>query len=88
MTGRVAIVTGANTGIGYQVARYLAEGGNDVVMACRSIEKGKEAMNRIKAEYPNSLVQVMEVSSNTVWCVMKCYGCLVLALYCALNDSY
>jgi len=70
MTGRVAIVTGANTGIGYQVARYLAEGGNDVVMACRSIEKGKEAMNRIKAEYPNSLVQVMEVSSNTVWCVM------------------
>jgi NAD(P)-dependent dehydrogenase (short-subunit alcohol dehydrogenase family) len=62
MTGRVAIVTGANTGIGYQVTRYLAEGGNDVVMACRSVDKGKEAMARIKAEYPNSLVQVMEVS--------------------------
>ena len=66
MTGRVAIVTGANTGIGYQVARYLAEGGNDVVMACRSLDKGNEAKNRIKAEYPNSLVQVMEVNRMSV----------------------
>ena len=61
MTGRVAIVTGANTGIGFEVAKYLCEGGNDVVMACRSIEKGQEAMKKIKAEHPNSLVQVMEV---------------------------
>lgn len=61
MTGRVMIVTGANSGIGYEVARYLAEGGNDVVLACRDKDKGEEAMNRIRRELPNSLVTFMMV---------------------------
>ena len=61
MTGRVMIVTGASSGIGFEVARYLAEGGNDVIIACRNSDKGKAAVERIRAELPNSLVTFMEV---------------------------
>jgi NAD(P)-dependent dehydrogenase (short-subunit alcohol dehydrogenase family) len=62
MTGRVIIITGGNSGIGYEVAKYLAEGGNDVILACRSQEKGDEAADKIKQLYPNALVQCMEVT--------------------------
>ncbi|ELU11117.1 hypothetical protein CAPTEDRAFT_5178 [Capitella teleta] len=67
MTGRVMIVTGANSGIGYEVARYLAEGGNDVVLACRDKDKGEDAVQRIQRDLPNSLVQAMtlDLSSST-----------------------
>ena len=62
MTGRVAIVTGGDSGIGYEVARYLCEGGNDVILACRDKDRAEEAIQRIKHDLPNSLVKFMEVS--------------------------
>jgi len=62
MTGRVIIVTGGSSGIGFEVCKYLAEGGNDVILACRSREKGDEAVRRIKQLYPNALIQFMQVS--------------------------
>jgi NAD(P)-dependent dehydrogenase (short-subunit alcohol dehydrogenase family) len=49
-SGRVAIVTGANAGIGYETARVLAMKGARVVLACRSAEKGNAAVARIAAE--------------------------------------
>ena len=61
MTGRVMIVTGANSGIGFEVSKYLAEGGNDVVMACRDLDNGNAAVEKIKQDLPNSLVQCMQV---------------------------
>ena len=48
-TGRVAIVTGANSGIGYQTALALAWKGATVLMACRSVQKGYAAAERIRA---------------------------------------
>jgi NAD(P)-dependent dehydrogenase (short-subunit alcohol dehydrogenase family) len=51
-TGRIAIVTGANTGIGYETARALAHAGADVTLACRSREKGEAAAARIAGEGP------------------------------------
>ena len=47
--GRVAVVTGANTGVGYETARVLAERGATVVLACRSEEKARAAARRLKA---------------------------------------
>jgi NAD(P)-dependent dehydrogenase (short-subunit alcohol dehydrogenase family) len=51
-TGRTAIVTGANTGIGLETARMLALKGADVIVACRNPEKGQGAVARIRTENP------------------------------------
>jgi NAD(P)-dependent dehydrogenase (short-subunit alcohol dehydrogenase family) len=58
-TGRTAIVTGANTGIGLETARMLALKGARVVLACRSVEKGKAALDRILSEKPPGIVTVL-----------------------------
>ena len=51
--GRVAIVTGANTGLGLETARLLAKKGAQVILACRSPEKGQTALDRIAADQPS-----------------------------------
>ncbi|MFJ8138968.1 oxidoreductase [Streptomyces sp. NPDC096013] len=52
--GRVAVVTGANSGLGYVTARELARKGARVVLACRSEVRGSEAADRIVAEVPGA----------------------------------
>ena len=60
-TGRLAIVTGANTGIGLETAKMLAQKGAEVVLACRNREKGEAAAARIRAEAPGAKVTVDEL---------------------------
>jgi NAD(P)-dependent dehydrogenase (short-subunit alcohol dehydrogenase family) len=56
--GRLAIVTGANSGIGYQAARYLSRAGATVILACRNREKGEAARAKIAAEDPSAKVEM------------------------------
>jgi NAD(P)-dependent dehydrogenase (short-subunit alcohol dehydrogenase family) len=56
-SGRVAVVTGANSGLGLATARELARAGARVVLACRSTEKGKDAASRIVSLVPGADVQ-------------------------------
>ena len=42
LSGRVAVVTGGNAGIGYETAKALAEMGAHTIIACRSREKAEE----------------------------------------------
>jgi NAD(P)-dependent dehydrogenase (short-subunit alcohol dehydrogenase family) len=60
-SGRVAIVTGANTGLGYHTAAALVETGAHVVLAVRNTEKGNHALARITAAYPHADVTLQEL---------------------------
>ena len=44
--GRTAVVTGANTGVGFETARMLVSRGATVVLACRSLARAREAADR------------------------------------------
>ncbi|QRV93883.1 short chain dehydrogenase [Ceratobasidium sp. AG-Ba] len=56
--GKTAIVTGANSGIGYECANTLASMGAHVILACRNLTKGQEAARKIRTETGNDKVQV------------------------------
>jgi NAD(P)-dependent dehydrogenase (short-subunit alcohol dehydrogenase family) len=65
-SGRVAIVTGSNTGIGYGAAAVLAGKGAHVVLAVRNIDKGNDAKARITAASPNAVVTVQELDLTSL----------------------
>lgn len=48
LDGKVAIITGANSGIGFETAKELAARGAQVILACRTINSAEEAAKRIK----------------------------------------
>lgn len=48
---RIVIVTGGNTGLGYQIAKWLAMMGATVIIACRSEDRAKEAIKKMNSEY-------------------------------------
>ena len=60
-SGRTVIVTGANTGLGYEAAAALARGGAYVVVACRSEERGRAARERIEDDVEGASLAVMEL---------------------------
>ncbi|MET8852717.1 SDR family NAD(P)-dependent oxidoreductase [Amycolatopsis sp. NPDC004625] len=60
--GRVAVITGANTGLGFDTAKVLAERGATVVLAVRDVAKGKQAAARLGAN-ADVTVQELDLSS-------------------------
>jgi NAD(P)-dependent dehydrogenase (short-subunit alcohol dehydrogenase family) len=58
MTGKRCLVTGANSGIGFETARALADLGAEVVLLCRSGERGDQAAQRIREQTGNRKVRV------------------------------
>ncbi len=58
-TGRVAIVTGANSGIGFEAAKALAHKGATVIVASRSSERGAKAVAEIQRAAPEATVELI-----------------------------
>jgi NAD(P)-dependent dehydrogenase (short-subunit alcohol dehydrogenase family) len=60
-TGKIFLVTGANSGLGFSASRGLASHGATVIITSRSLEKGIEASNKIKKKFPDAKLDVMEL---------------------------
>jgi WW domain-containing oxidoreductase len=58
LTGKFALVTGANGGIGYETARTLASAGAHVILACRNAKLGQEALANIRLAHPKAKVEL------------------------------
>lgn len=52
LTGKTALITGSNAGIGFETAKSLAKHGCTVIMACRNLAAAEEAINQIKEDKP------------------------------------
>ena len=65
-SGRVAVITGANTGLGYWTAEMLADKGAHVVLAVRNLEKGKDAVDRITAKSPKADVALQQLDLTSL----------------------
>lgn len=65
-TGRVAIVTGSNTGLGYETALVLATRGARVVLAVRDIAKGNAAAARLRGQAPTADVTVQQLDVGSL----------------------
>lgn len=63
---RVAIVTGANIGLGYETALALAKKDTTVILACRAMSKAKKAMDSILHEVPNADIEIILVDLNSL----------------------
>lgn len=61
LSGRVAVVSGANSGLGYETARLLAAQEATVVMACRDLDKANDAAKAITAALPAASLEVCEL---------------------------
>lgn len=69
LENRVVIVTGANTGIGFETARALASAGARVIFACRSEHTGQKAVQAVRTQYPECSAEFVALdlsSANSI----------------------
>lgn len=65
-SGRTAVVTGANSGIGYEAAHVLAGRGARVVLAVRDLDKGRRAQQAILSAHPGAEVTVQDLDLSSL----------------------
>jgi NAD(P)-dependent dehydrogenase (short-subunit alcohol dehydrogenase family) len=64
-TGKVAVVTGSNTGLGYETALALAGKSATTILACRSLAKAETAKKQILEIHPNAVVDVLKIDTGS-----------------------
>ncbi len=90
LTGRVALITGANTGIGLVTARELAARGAHVFIACRSVEKGHAAADEIRKATASVQVEVLALDLGDFESVRQCAKAFLargLPLHLLINNA-
>ncbi len=66
LSGKTAVVTGANGGLGLETARVFAARGAEVVMAARNREKAADAAAKIRAEEPDASVEIVPLDLESL----------------------
>ena len=90
LAGRVALVTGANTGIGFVTARELAARGAHVFIACRCVEKGQAAVAEIRKMIGSEKVELLTLDLGDLDSVRACAATFLardLPLHLLINNA-
>jgi NAD(P)-dependent dehydrogenase (short-subunit alcohol dehydrogenase family) len=69
--GKIAIVTGANTGLGYETALVLAKKEMKVILACKSLERAEKAKHRILRKLPHANLEIMIIDLSSLSSVRR-----------------
>jgi len=70
-SGKTVVVTGANTGLGFEVALHLAKKQAQVILAVRSLERGQKALDKIIKAIPDAKVSLQELDLSSLESVRK-----------------
>ncbi len=82
LTGMIAVVTGANSGVGYETALELARRGVGITLACRSMSRGESALQRIKNDSVSATVGLGQLDLGDLDSVDRFF-----AQFCATHDK-
>ena len=74
LTGKRVLITGANSGIGLQTAKVMAQHDAQVIFACRNEAKALDAMTRIRERYPKAFLQFMPLDLGSQTSVREMAG--------------
>ncbi len=66
LTGKVIVVTGANSGLGFECSKTFAEKGATVVLTARNMQKGEQARDEILAEQPAASLDLMQLDVGSL----------------------
>ena len=84
LSGKTIVVTGGNSGIGYEAAKQFARKGADVVVACRDMQKAQAAIASITADQRTASVEAMPLDLASLESV-RSFGAAFLVRHKALN---
>ncbi len=90
LQGKVALITGANTGIGRVTARELAKRGAHVVITCRNLERAQPVFDEIRTESPQSKVDFIPLELSNFASIRTCastFKALNLPLHILVNNA-
>jgi retinol dehydrogenase 12 len=90
LSGRVVLITGANTGIGLVTARELCARGMRVFIACRNVRAGRQAIAEIRQTVPAAKVELLDLDLGDFDSVRQCakdFLALKLPLHVLINNA-